>query len=71
MINENLKANKDINLRMDDLNEKINDLKNEYQTKETQFKTHKIKLKEHQDNLANLINEYEEAKESIDEIKVI
>ncbi len=56
---------------MDDLNEKINDLKNEYQTKETQFKTHKIKLKEHQDNLANLINEYEEAKESIDEIKVI
>ena len=56
---------------MDDFNEKINDLKNDYQTKETQFKDHKTKLKEYSTKLTSLNNEYEEAKESIDDINVI
>lgn len=56
---------------MDDFNEKINDLKNDYQAKETQFKSHKTKLKEYSTKLTSLINEYEEAKESIDAINVI
>ena len=69
-IRENSRFTKDIETKLDDFNEKINDLKSDYQTKESQFKTHKSKIKELEAAISLLKTEYEDARQSLEEIKV-